>query len=697
MVEARCAMSSSRPQIIFLWQALFIAAPVIILAAIALYSLHLDKASILQDARIDAGRIAPLLAKNCSEAIAKGWAKGEDEKLNIMEGLVFAGTILAPIDYPPLPSPSVWPQAMTPRQLQLWLASEEALFQKRDPASGRAALEALKSAGLPEASANAELNLLLLDTARNGTPELSRRLTHLARRYHKIETIAGASIADIALLHALRFADQRFLSEVLLEVAGRVKNYPSFLTPDLIAVAEKAQKGQIAIRNEWLDDEKTRNLLREFLRQSGNSAREGEFWFQDGGQNYLALCSPGFGRATYVAIVPSNWLESIFAATLKSISQIPSYAGVELQMGNQRLKLGLEESLGRQSEPADLLASARGKIHVRGRLTVPQVAFRENLIKFADEIRRMDGLPASGDINARIPIHAIMDHAFTINLFLADPNLLYTRYKQRMWFMSGFILLAAAAAGLGLVSAWLAFQRQARLAEMTSSFVSSVSHELRMPIASVRLMAESLEQGRVSEHEKQKGYFHLIAQECRRLASLVENVLDFSRMHQGRKGYELELVDAWTLVRETAESMRPVAEERQVRLEISESQFPNQALQPFWDGQAVQQALVNLMDNALKHSPPGAAVKVELIALEKQICISVSDQGPGIPAEEQVRIFEPFYRRGSELRRETKGIGIGLSIVKHVAEAHGGRVIVESKPGQGSRFKLELPYKNSQS
>jgi len=328
---------------------------------------------------------------------------------------------------------------------------------------------------------------------------------------------------------------------------------------------------------------------------------------------------------------------------------------------------------------------------------VAEATQAQNLIKFADEIGRLDGSPANGDLNARIPIHAIMDHAFSINLFLADPNLLYTRYKQRMWLMSGFILLAAAAAGLGLVSAWRAFQRQARLVEMTSSFVSSVSHELRVPIASVRLIAESLEQGRVSEHEKQKGYFHRIAQECRRLASLVENVLDFSRIHQGRKSYEFELVDAWTLVRETAESMRPVAEERQVRLEISESQSPNQALQPFWDGQAVQQALVNLLDNALKHSPPGAAVKVELIALEKQICISVSDQGTGIPEEEQARIFEPFYRRGSELRRETKGIGIGLSIVKHVADAHGGRVIVESKPGQGSCFKIELPYKNSQS
>jgi signal transduction histidine kinase len=230
---------------------------------------------------------------------------------------------------------------------------------------------------------------------------------------------------------------------------------------------------------------------------------------------------------------------------------------------------------------------------------------------------------------------------------------------------------------------------------MTSNFVSSVSHELRSPLASVRLMAESLDQGRIGESERQKGYFRLIVQECRRLSSLVENVLDFSRIHQGRKRYEFEPIDLVALVRQTVALMVPLADERQVSLILEESPPGSADLQPCWDGQAMQQALVNLIDNAIKHAPAGTEVKIGIAVVnaetESMIRITVEDAGQGIPAEEQKRIFEPFYRLGSELRRETRGIGIGLSIVKHVAEAHGGRVLVHSISGQGSRFTLELP------
>jgi signal transduction histidine kinase len=281
---------------------------------------------------------------------------------------------------------------------------------------------------------------------------------------------------------------------------------------------------------------------------------------------------------------------------------------------------------------------------------------------------------------------------------------------------------------VGFGAAYRSFHRQLRLSEMKSNFVSSVSHELRAPIASVRLMAESLERGKIIEAPKQQEYFRFIGQECRRLSALIENVLDFSRIEQGRKQYEFEPTDLAELTRHTVQLMETYAAERGVKLMLNECRVssvewqgpdsqpstPNPQLSV--DGKAIQQALINLIDNALKHSAKGETVTVGLEVgnampstklqapssrettgtkrpapgADSWVALWVEDHGAGIPASEQEKIFERFYRLGSELRRETQGVGIGLSIVKHVVEAHGGRVRVRSAVGEGSRFTIEL-------
>jgi signal transduction histidine kinase len=284
-----------------------------------------------------------------------------------------------------------------------------------------------------------------------------------------------------------------------------------------------------------------------------------------------------------------------------------------------------------------------------------------------------------------------------VNVYLTSPAALFKRQSNRTFWFGSLVTTSALAAFVGLFAAWRAFNRQQELADMKSNFVSSVSHELRAPIASVRLMAESLERGTVSEPRKQHEYFRFIGQECRRLSSLIENVLDFSRIEQGRKQYEFEPTDLLALVQQTVKLMESYGAERQVSiaLKVPDHQLSTFDYQLSLDGRAIQQALINLLDNAIKHSPNGETVTVELNVLQKtnvqSINISVSDNGPGIPPEEHEKIFERFYRLGSELRRETAGVGIGLSIVKHIVEAHGGRVVVESTPGKGSRFTIELP------
>ncbi len=236
----------------------------------------------------------------------------------------------------------------------------------------------------------------------------------------------------------------------------------------------------------------------------------------------------------------------------------------------------------------------------------------------------------------------------------------------------------------------------------------------------MRLLAESLERGKIQEAPKQHEYFRFIGQECRRLSSLIENVLDFSRIEQGRKQYDFEPTDLVALTRQTVKLMETYAAEKQVSLNLDLSHLPPETstLELSMDGRALQQALVNLVDNAIKHSPNGQLVTVSLELSDpvndselksrntghvmttpscsvtrhpSLVTLSVEDHGAGIPPEEHERIFERFYRRGSELRRETQGVGIGLSIVKHIVEAHGGKVLVQSAVGQGSRFTIELP------
>jgi signal transduction histidine kinase len=309
--------------------------------------------------------------------------------------------------------------------------------------------------------------------------------------------------------------------------------------------------------------------------------------------------------------------------------------------------------------------------------------------------------------------------------------MLFARQRERTALFGLLIGVSAVAALVGFVTARRAFQRQLRLAEMKSNFVSSVSHELRAPIASVRLMAEGLEHGRIQEPAKQAEYFRFIVQECRRLSSMIENVLDFSRIEQGRKQYEFEPTDLCALVEQTVHLMATPAAERQIRLETVVSGEPISAE---LDGRAIQQALVNLIDNAVKHSPNSSLIRIGLdfppsspqpsppseggegeesprttqhatrntqhessfTPHASRFTLWVEDNGEGIPPQEHARIFERFYRCGSELRRETQGVGIGLSIVKHIVEAHGGRIMVRSAVGQGSRFTLELPVRTGE-
>src|ERR1700751_1686886 len=230
--------------------------------------------------------------------------------------------------------------------------------------------------------------------------------------------------------------------------------------------------------------------------------------------------------------------------------------------------------------------------------------------------------------------------------------------------------------------------REMKLARLKSDFVANVSHELRTPLPLIRLYAETLELGRLTAQEKYHECFRIIREESERLTALINNILDFSRIEAGRKEYDFKETDLSELVRTTLDSYRFQIEQNGFAFEVKISgDIPPVNV----DREAIARSLLNLVNNALKYSKDQKYIGVSLYRANGSVKLEVQDRGIGIAAAEQDKIFEKFYRCGDPLVHNTKGSGLGLSLVRHIAQAHGGNVSVESVPNKGSKFTIALP------
>jgi signal transduction histidine kinase len=245
--------------------------------------------------------------------------------------------------------------------------------------------------------------------------------------------------------------------------------------------------------------------------------------------------------------------------------------------------------------------------------------------------------------------------------------------------------------GAGLVLVYRNVQREVHLSRLKSDFVANVSHELKTPLALVRLFSETLELGRVPGPEKAQQYYAVINKESQRLTQLINNILDFSRIEAGKKEYRFAPTDLTKVVQEVIEAYRFQAEQHgfAVEVELAEDISETEV-----DKEAISQALINLLNNAIKYSPKERFIKVVLKEEGGFVLLSVEDRGIGVAKAEQKKIFEKFYRAEDSLVHETKGSGLGLSLVRHIMDAHGGDVRVESTPQKGSTFTLVLPVKD---
>ncbi len=677
------ARRARRP--VFFWQGALIVLPALLLGSLGLVLLRQDRLLAEREAVEEARQVAGQLTRGplrkaleglvpTSESVARfhtAPTQAEQDPLRLCSSRqqAFVLCLLDPqggLAYPPPLASLPVPQPLEEDQLQPslrsdWQAFSASLPATNDLASAIAAGERFLIQSPPArfaAVTRYRLGVLCcargtFDQARNWFERvlsedkaLAAESGHLLRTYAQLQLLqlpAAAGLPTTRKVELLEALGQAAVLEPSVLSRFILHRFQDVITNPISPVVSWQQTWQI--------HETARRLYESFqaaalLEPPGTPPAPGSRWLpaEDAGesetQDRLALLLTGGGELWLIALPAAQILTIVKEALAATL--LPAYLGLSVELAGH-----------------------------------PVVAVGGN-----GEILATSTLSLSGQNGAS-------DLKLTVRL--VAPDKLYQRQRARTRWFGLLIGMSVATVLIGFAAAWRAYRREQQLSEMRSSFVASVSHELRAPIAAIRLMSEELEALAAGDPAKAGEYHRFIHQECRRLSALIENVLDFSRNDQGRKQYEFEPTDLVALVEETVRRMQPYATDKRVRLL---SQVRGQPVEVQADGAAIQRVLVNLLDNAIKHSPEAATVSVSLdfgTEANRSVALHVEDHGQGIPVEDHQRIFERFYRRGSELRRETQGIGLGLTIVKYITEAHGGQVSLRSAPGQGARFTVRLP------
>jgi two-component system phosphate regulon sensor histidine kinase PhoR len=227
-----------------------------------------------------------------------------------------------------------------------------------------------------------------------------------------------------------------------------------------------------------------------------------------------------------------------------------------------------------------------------------------------------------------------------------------------------------------------------RLERARRDFAANVSHEFKTPLTAIQGFAETLLSGALEDKENSRRFLRIISENAMRLGRMTDDLLKLAQIEAGKLELQLQSVGISEVIVPCLETTRPQADQKQI---VLEADFRPDLPSVNGDAVSLRQALQNLLDNAVRYSPPGGRIAVRAYVEGSSLIISVTDNGPGIPKAEQERIFERFYRADAARSREAGGTGLGLSIAKHLVEAHGGRIQVQSEVGVGSTFSMLLP------
>lgn len=263
------------------------------------------------------------------------------------------------------------------------------------------------------------------------------------------------------------------------------------------------------------------------------------------------------------------------------------------------------------------------------------------------------------------------------------PDIIAARARPQRAMMA----MLAGVMAIGVFFVARAAAREVRVAEMKSSFVSSVSHDLKTPLALIQLFAETLELGRLKNTDRAQEYYRIINSEARKLTRLINNLLDFSKIEAGLRVYKRVPVDLTELTRGVIESLESQFQHNQFTV----TSHLDGEVPVLIDSEAAVQALENLISNAMKYSPEHREIVIDVEREGGHGVVRVTDRGIGVPPRLQGKIFRKFYRIQTDAGSGPQGTGLGLAIVDHVMRGHSGFVRVTSEPGRGSTFTLHFP------
>ncbi len=397
------------------------------------------------------------------------------------------------------------------------------------------------------------------------------------------------------------------------------------------------------------------------------------------------------GREGKSAVVSKQ--ESIFISELKNFRQIIAQAdsGIIPRIIEDKLRLLFWKKLPDGRVVGCVIDQKNFKDRILG--VLPDLYSAVRILTVLDE----NGIPLIRPLEEaardwRFPfvareISAMLPH-WEVAAYLTDPGMISSKAGTaiRIIWVLVFILFISIVSGGTLVLKSL--HSEMALAKKKSTFVANVSHELKTPLTSIRMFAEMLKERRQPDADKQQKYLGLMVSETERLTRLINNVLDFSRREQGKKQYSMEEVNVIQVCRELVEGQRPRLENNGFVVNFS-TDINEVSVEA--DGEALKQALLNLLSNAEKYSGDKKCIDVDIHHDNTQVSIEVKDKGTGISAGDAKKIFKEFYRADDTLTSRTKGTGLGLTIAQQIIKDHGGDLNYSPREGGGSVFRIALP------